>query len=422
MSDSANTVVVIGGGPAGIAAAACVAENGASTVLIDDNPRLGGQIWRSGGKIPQAKEAGHWLNRFMRSGAKLQCGTRIVDRLGTKSLLAESDRGIQRVDYSQLILATGARERLLPFPGWTIPNVVAAGGLQALVKGGARIAGKRVAIAGSGPLLLAVATYLRLQGAVIVLIAEQAPWSRLVRFSAKLKSSPHKLWQAILMGVHLRGVRFKSSCWPIAARGESVLEQVEFQSKQGRFSVACDYLACGFGLIPNLELPRLIGCEVHNGFVAVDEWQQTSIDDVYCAGEPTGIGGIDSALCAGQIAGFATVGRKEKARGLFPARTRGKKFEETLAFTFALRPELRQLCQPETVVCRCEDVTYERLQPMTSWREAKLQTRCGMGACQGRTCGAVAEFLWHWQLASARPPVFPARVESLAGKTLTLEK
>lgn len=415
-------VVAIGGGPAGIAAATCAAESGARALLVDDNPRIGGQIWRGAEKDAAAKQARQWRERLIASGAEVRCGLRIVNQLAPQVLLAEGAEASHEIAFARLILATGARERVLPFPGWTLPNVVGTGGLQALVKGGAPIAGKRVAVAGTGPLLLAVASYLQKQGARIVCIAEQAAWSSLARFGAGLWSSPAKLTQAIAMGSSLRGVKLKANCWPVAARGGAVLEAVEFDGSGERFTFACDYLACGFDLVPNLELARLFECNVQDGFVAVDEWQQTSTEGIYCAGEPTGIGGVDLALCEGQIAGLAAAGREREARAFFPARARGRKFERALRSAFALRSDLRKLCSAETIVCRCEDVTFDSLRGMTNWREAKLQTRCGMGACQGRICGASTEFLFGWQSTSARPPVFPARVETLATEPVTSTK
>jgi len=411
-------VLVIGGGPAGIAAATCAAESGASTLLVDDNPRLGGQIWRSTAANDIPGQARRWLNKFKASGCRALCDVHIVDCIGDKVLRGESGRGIQTFMYSKLVLATGARERLLPFPGWTLPNVFAAGGLQALVKGGAPIQRKRVVVAGTGPLLLAVASYLKRRGAKILCVAEQAPWERVAHFGVGLWSRPTKLLQAAAMGAALGAVDFKAGCWPVAARGDGVLREVDFHGSGGRFTLACDYLACGFGLVPNLELPRLLGSEVVNGFVAVDEWQQTSIAGVYCAGEPTGIGGVDSALAEGHIAGLAAAGRRHQARSFFRSRATAREFEEVLSATFRLRPELRSLCGGDTLVCRCEDVRFDRLRQMTGWREAKLQTRCGMGSCQGRTCGTAAEFLFGWDAVHTRPPVFPARVETLAADTV----
>ena len=135
---------------------------------------------------------------------------------------------------------------------------------------------------------------------------------------------------------------------------------------------------------------------------------------VYCAGEPTGIGGLELSLVEGQIAGYASVDLQDRARSMFGARERLRRFARLLNKTFALRDELKGLSQPETVVCRCEDVTFERMQACDSWRAAKLQTRCGMGPCQGRICGAASEFLFHWGMESVRPPIFPARLENLA--------
>jgi hypothetical protein len=180
--------------------------------------------------------------------------------------------------------------------------------------------------------------------------------------------------------------------------------------------IACDYLACGFHLVPNLELQLLLGCKIRGACVEVDDFQQTSVQGILCAGEPTGVGGVELALLEGEIAGLAATGDTAKARTLFGERRKWQRFERLLDRTFRLRPELKDLPAAETIVCRCEDVAYSRLRDHKSWRAAKLQTRCGMGPCQGRVCGPAAQFLFHWNPDSVRPPVFPVRVESLAGK------
>jgi len=167
-------------------------------------------------------------------------------------------------------------------------------------------------------------------------------------------------------------------------------------------------------LVPNLELQQLLGCQIREGYVHVDEFQRTTVEGVFCAGEPTGIGGVELAIIEGQIAGLAAGGGLEKARLLFRDRDKRRRFARLLDQTFRLRPELKNLPSAETLVCRCEDVSYSRLQQQTSWRSAKLQTRCGMGPCQGRVCGPATQFLFKWEPDSVRPPVFPARVASLA--------
>jgi NADPH-dependent 2,4-dienoyl-CoA reductase/sulfur reductase-like enzyme len=150
-----------------------------------------------------------------------------------------------------------------------------------------------------------------------------------------------------------------------------------------------------------------------DGAVWVGEYQETSIPNVYCAGEATGIGGLELSLIEGQIAGFGATREYGRAGGLIPERRKLRRFAARLDRCFALREELKELPRPETVICRCEDVTLEEVRSQTSWRAAKLQTRCGMGPCQGRVCGAGIEFLLGWRPESVRPPVFPVRVGSL---------
>ncbi|MEE8586879.1 MAG: FAD/NAD(P)-binding oxidoreductase [Acidobacteriota bacterium] len=408
-------VLVVGAGPAGMAAACCASQPGQQVALIDDNPAPGGQIWRGRTRRSSNRQAADWLGRLHRSEVSVLAGARAIGRVGPNRLAAETEESSFQVEFQKLILATGARERFIPFPGWTLPNVAGAGGLQALVKSGLPIRGKRVVVAGSGPLLLAVAAFLVDKGAQVQTVAEQAPMSRLLLFAGRLAGQPSKIWQSVVLKARLMGVRYRTSCWPVKANGQEKLTSVELQQGRRRWEIPCDYLACGFGLAPNLELPAHLGCEQSQGFVKVDELQQTSVDGVYCAGEPTGIGGLDLALVEGRIAGLAAAGRPDEARRLFAQRRGWQRFARSLERAFALRPELKQLPQPSTLVCRCEDVAMERLQNCSGWREAKLQTRCGMGSCQGRVCGNATEFLLGWIPHSVRPPVFPARLETLAG-------
>jgi NADPH-dependent 2,4-dienoyl-CoA reductase/sulfur reductase-like enzyme len=408
-------VLVIGGGPAGMAAAVRAAECGARVGMVDDNASAGGQIWRRGLNGAVTEEAASWSERLRSASVTMLCGKRVFDQPEAGVLLAEGDDDLSEMRYQKLVVATGARERFLPFPGWTLPNVMGAGGLQAMVKSGLPIRGKRVVVAGTGPLLLAVAAYLRKQGAEIPMVCEQASWSRLARFAAALLSYPAKILQGLELKKELAGVRYATNSWPLAAHGGQRLEGVTI-SRNGKTEViACDFLACGFHLVPNVELQLLLGCQISGGYVQVDDFQQTSVQGTFCAGEPTGIGGVELALVEGQIAGLAAAGETKPARKLFGERRKARHFARLLDRTFRLRPELKDLASAETIVCRCEDVVYSRLREHKSWRAAKLHTRCGMGPCQGRVCGPAAQFLFQWNPDSVRPPVLPARVESLAG-------
>jgi len=330
--------------------------------------------------------------------------------------MAEGLDDVWELSYRKLVLATGARERFLPFPGWTLPNIMGAGGLQAMVKSGLPIRGQRVVVAGTGPLLLAVAAYLRKCGADIPLISEQASWSQLARFGMALIQHPGKIRQVFELRKPIAGIRLAASSWPLAAHGKQKLEAVTIARAGKSETVECDYLACGFHLVPNTELATLVGCRTRDGYVQVDDFQQTTVDGIFCAGEPTAIGGGELALIEGQIAGLAAAGKKREARVLFSKRARFRRFARLLDQTFRLRPELRSLPEEETLICRCEDVPYSRLREHPTWRSAKLHTRCGMGPCQGRICGPATEFLFNWNPDSVRPPVLPARIEDLAGQ------
>jgi NADPH-dependent 2,4-dienoyl-CoA reductase/sulfur reductase-like enzyme len=418
-------VIVVGAGPAGIAAASAAARHGRSVLLLDDNPKAGGQIWRSGIEAPghranrgESLRKNRALQRLLSSGATLLSGYRVFDAPapGTLQAIRETanDTDVIALQYDSLILATGARERFLPFPGWTLPGVFGAGGLQALVKGGFPVHAKRIAVAGSGPLLLAVAVHLLEYGAHVTSVSEQAPIAQLAPFAVSLLSHPAKISQGIGYRIALGKTPYRTGCWPVTAlpdRATGLLKSVQLTNGEKTWDEPCDLLACGFHLVPNTELASLLGCDLRGDFVQVNEQQQTSVENIYCAGEPTGIAGLDAALLQGEIAGLACAGQPTG-----PQRVRNaaeKKFAARLETAFQLRPELRLLATLETIVCRCEDVTYEDLATRAGWTEAKLQTRCGMGPCQGRVCGPATQTLFGWTPKSIRPPLFPVPLSAL---------
>ena len=408
-------VLIVGAGPAGLAAAYRVAQSGSAVTVVDDNPDAGGQIWRGEQRKTTSPEAAAWFEKIRNSNIQLIRGARVYQQPEQGTLLGEIGHDVCELQYQTLILATGARERFLPFPGWTLPNVFGAGGLQALVKTGLPIEGRKVVIAGSGPLLLAVADYLRRSRADVLLIAEQASRAKLAQFGFGLLGQTGKASQAMRLRRQLSGIPYLTNCWPVAAHGEDKLNRISLRRGSKTWDVNCDYLACGFHLVPNLELAELLNCKIENGAVNVDEFQRTSVANIYCAGEATGIGGLELSLVEGEIAGLAATEKHAAARELFSFREKQRKFAKVLNRTFELRDELKSLVTQETIVCRCEDVTFDRLQSSESWRAAKLHTRCGMGPCQGRICGAAVEFLLGWNAESVRPPVFPVRVGSMTG-------
>jgi NADPH-dependent 2,4-dienoyl-CoA reductase/sulfur reductase-like enzyme len=195
--------------------------------------------------------------------------------------------------------------------------------------------------------------------------------------------------------------------------GSDKLGAVQLTNGKRKWTEACDLLACGFHLVANTELASLLGCNLEGDCVAVDADQRTSVPDIYCAGEPTGIAGLDAAVSQGTIAGLVAAGETEVDPGLRRRRDRERAFGRAMDDAFRLRPEMWLLARAETIVCRCEDVQYAQLQGRSSWADAKLQTRCGMGACQGRVCGSAVQLLFGWRNASVRPPLYPVPVSAL---------
>jgi NADPH-dependent 2,4-dienoyl-CoA reductase/sulfur reductase-like enzyme len=338
MSSHGHDVIVVGAGPAGLAAACRAAECGATVALVDDNPQPGGQIWRDGARQPKGKAA-----RWLRLAGERQVGwiaaARVFSAPAPGRIVLQRSNGDLDLAYHNLVLATGARERFLPFPGSTLPNVMGAVGLQALAKSGFPVKGKKVVVAGAGPLLLTVAKYMRSQGASVRLVAEQTDHATLYRFARGLARRPAKLAQALFLRASLLGIPYLTGCWPVAAEGSGKLESVTLRRGAKTWSESCDYLACGFGFVPNVELAALLGCRVGGAGVEVDEFQRTSVAGVYCAGEATGIGGLDLSLAEGEIAGYAAAGRPEAARKLFRARQSHRRFAAALEESFALRIE-----------------------------------------------------------------------------------
>ena len=424
-------VVVVGAGPGGIAAAARAAERGLRVVVLDRGVQIGGQIWRHvpGGSVPRT--ARHWMARLQASGARVIGGTSVVDARSDNhgvELLAETSGRPLGVHASSVILATGARELFIPFEGWTLPGVMGIGGAQALLKSGASFRGKRVMIAGTGPLMLPVAAALSDAGARLVLIAEQADRGTVVRFAAGLWRNPSLLAQAARYRARFISSSYSTGTWVTAADGGDRLGGVTVTNGRRTWREAIDVLCTGYGLIPNVELARLFGCEIRDGAVVVDDQQRTSTPNVLAVGEMTGIGGAPLSITEGEIAGStvgstagSTVGSTVGSSLQVPQRLTHRRASlesaaRRMLDVFSPRAELRGLVTDDTIVCRCEDVKYGAVSGAACARQAKLYTRAGMGPCQGRTCMPALEFLLAWQSDTVRPPAEPVPVSVLSSE------
>jgi thioredoxin reductase len=411
-------VAVIGAGPAGVAAAVRAAESGARTVVLDEGLVPGGQIYRHRPDAEAPEPARRWIESLARSGASVLGGASVFDvvREGdTFRVVAETADGVRVVTAKRLVLATGARELFLPFPGWTLPGVMGAGGAQALLKSGASVAGRTAVVAGSGPLLLAVAAALAKAGAEVALVAEQARSLALAGFGAGLLRFPGKLLEAARYRSEFLETPYRAGTWIARARGAGRVQSVVVTNGPDSYEVPCDLAAVAFGLVPNTELARLLGCDLGRGAVLVDTGQETSVPGVFCAGEPCGVAGVDVAVAEGEIAGFGATGRAApNGRRLARARASGRRLAARMERAFGPGAWLRAVALPDTIVCRCEDTPFSALRTCASAREAKLASRAGMGPCQGRVCGPAIEFLFGWDSDTVRPPARPALIGHLA--------
>jgi len=439
-------LLVIGAGPAGVAAALTAAAAGQRVLLVDQQQDPGGQIWRGqwrelvqSGRCSDAL-AQRWLPA-LRAALQANAGRRIVFR-GACRVVHRSDNHTVVADgeqaaiiaYQQVILAAGAREVLLPFPGWTLPGVTGAGGLQVMVKDGVSVHGQRIVVAGTGPLLLAVAASLQATGAHVVGIFEQASNASLLAFTSQLWRYPALCWQALGLRWQTRHIPWHTASWITSAEGGETVTGVHWRNAQGKHGqLDCSRLACGYGLTENSELLALFADSnsvnkkrstatetsvraatadaIRPGITTADV--ATAQPGVWIAGELLGIGGARRAIISGQRAAAETVGAAAQGRQLQGQLQRWNRYVSALAQQFALRDKVRHLAIDNTVLCRCEAVTVGAARAHADFRSAKLATRLGMGACQGRICGSACQQLFGWRADHTRAPLAPTPIRTL---------
>jgi NADPH-dependent 2,4-dienoyl-CoA reductase/sulfur reductase-like enzyme len=417
-------VAILGAGPAGLAAAQAALACGAAVVVLDEGERVGGQFWRHHETLTDARLQHQW-RRFERLRDALDRATVYTNAsawhvetnegIRIHALIGPADasgRGALKVEADALVIATGAHDRALPVPGWTLPGVTTAGAAQALAKRDGVTLGRRTVVAGAGPFLLPVASSIALAGGSVVEVVEaaaggtiargwaRAPW-RLLGVASKAGElggyalglarhrTPYRLGQAV---TRIHGERAV-----VAVTVQRI--DVDWRPVPGtKRTVECDAVALGHGFTPRLEAAIQAGCAISpSRFVVVDGRQATSVPGVFAAGEVTGIAGADAAMAEGAIGGFAAAGGEPgdpRIRPALRARRRMHAFAARLA-THDIRPGWTSWLDDDTIVCRCESVTRARIAEYSaaSSRGLRLATRAGLGACQGRTCGRSVEAL-----------------------------
>jgi NADPH-dependent 2,4-dienoyl-CoA reductase/sulfur reductase-like enzyme len=428
-SPSPVGLLVVGGGPAGLSAAATAARHGVRTLLVDERPSLGGQIHRQPGPgfvVSDPARLGREYVRGLeliddarRAGVELRNRTSVVALGRTSVVLFDETAGESTtLEPERVVLAPGAHDRPVVFPGWTLPGVLTAGGAQALLKASRVVPGDRVAFAGSGPLALAFPAQLRQYGVNVVLALEAgpAPGPRAVsRLLAAAAGNVALLRDGLRYRVQLASARVPVRYRRIVVRAEGAgrVEAVVHASvdddwnvvARSEQAVAVDTLCVGYGFAPSSELFRLAGCafsydeDLGGPVVTVDSWQRTSVPGVLAAGDGSGVRGGSVAVDQGVLAGLAValelgkLGEDAAQRLAAPVRRRlahKERFRQALLEMYRVGGGLYRLTTPDTVVCRCEEVTRARLdEAIASTGDitvVKAYTRAGMGMCQGRNC------------------------------------
>jgi len=451
-------LLIVGAGPAGMSVAIMARHHGLDVLVVDEHEAPGGQIWRGVETVagtPRAavlgKAYGEGLavvGRFRASGAAYEPGTQVWQvEPGPRAFMTRNGAA-SSIEAGYLLLATGAQERPVPFPGWTLPGVMTVGAAQIVLKASGQIPAEPVWIAGNGPLSLLYAAQLLNAGGRIAGFLDTTPPGRaaaaIPKLAAALFSAPGDLlkglgWIATLR----RHVPYVRRVTEIEAIGGETLERLRYVTADGRAAtVEARVLLVHEGLVPTIHPTLALGCRHcwnadQDSFAAeLDIWGETSEANVFVAGDGAGIGGAAAACLRGEIAALRIAARAgrlsdaEAAAAAQPIRSRLKR-------TLAARPFLDTLYRPrpavfapadETVACRCEEVSVASVRAQAAAgrpgpNQVKAFTRAGMGPCQGRQCNytiahvlAAAEgrTLPEVGLYRVRPPLKPVTLGELA--------
>lgn len=439
-------VLVIGAGPAGLAAATAAAAQGAEVTLLDSSDETGGQYWRHLPVVRSGlREASlhHGWPRYLALRAELENSDDVTLLLGAQVWSLEPNADSMcgfvvhvsvgptdaaetkslRLTPDAIVLATGAHDRTLPFPGWELPGVFTGGAAQALAKGERVRIGQRVVVAGAGPFLLPVASSIAETGARVVGVFEASrPVSLLSGWGNRpwgLLGARSKVGELIGYARTFlkRRVGYHLGTAVIAAQGTDRVQSVTIARVTRDWvpipgterTIMADAVCVSHGFTPRLELAVAAGCALDSSrFVTVDERQRTSVPHVFAAGEITSIGGVDLALAEGAIAGHCAAGGDVRAASIaksVAARRTFTDFAGRIEAAHGIRPGWHRWMHDDTVVCRCEEVEYGTICRVAAGtrsvglRSLKLSTRAGLGICQGRICGRTVEGI----LAAAAP-------------------
>ncbi len=442
-------LIVLGAGPAGGRAALAAAATGLNVVAIDEQMAAGGQIWRKPAQAKGARSsystAGDGLRAALASsGVTLAFGHRVWSVTDGFRVDSVGPDGPASFVADHLIVATGAYERVNPFPGWTIPGVMGLAAATILLKSEARLPGKRVVVAGKGPLIAQVAADILAKGGDVVAVVDRMPLTNWLKVTPALATQPALLargvgWMARILTSRIPWL-FGHSV--IEANGVDSVNSVVVASSSGiQRAFSCDALVVGDGLVPGAEVPSLLRANMRfdhlrGGWIPVLTADfETNVPRLFCVGDGAGIRGALLAGTSGEIAAF-TVARRlgrtvrsDHSTRLQREFARGIRFSDAVAGMMVGQTTDIARIGPDTIVCRCEDVPRREIDAAMAdgihdINQLKHVTRCGMGPCQGRMCadtvqelvalktGRSREEVGTW---TGRPPLRPMLLGELVG-------
>jgi hydrogen cyanide synthase HcnB len=420
------TVAVVGAGPAGVRAVETLTANGLRPLWIDEAPRPGGQIYRrppDNFRRPAAALYGFEAGKARRlheaadraaAAAEYRPQTLVWD-IAEGSLQIAGPGGLEAIAFEALILATGAMDRVIPLPGWTLPGVYSLGGAQVALKAQGCAIGRRPILLGTGPLLYLVAYQYAKAGAEVAAVLDTAPATAHRNALPELLAGGTTLAKGLyyLAWLRRRGVRLERGVEPLGLLGAAAVEGLRYRIGGVAGELPGDALALGYGLASETQLADLAGCRfafdrLNRQWLPVrdPEGRAEGVAGVYLAGDGAGIAGADAAEMAGELAALALLAdrglvvpaarRAQLARRL----ARLRRFRRGLEQAFPFPAALARRIADDTILCRCEAICAGELRASIDalaadeLNRAKAYSRIGMGRCQGRVCGpAAAEIL-----------------------------
>ncbi|WP_028602061.1 NAD(P)/FAD-dependent oxidoreductase [Ottowia thiooxydans] len=445
----ANPVaVIVGAGPAGTRAAEVLVAHGLRPIVLDESPRSGGQIYR---RQPASFRRSHTqLYGFEASRAERL--HRVFDRFdsaidhrpgtlawaiteGQVHTARHEDGVTATVNYDVLFLATGAMDRIIPVPGWTLPGVYTLGAAQVALKYQGCAIGQRCVFMGTGPLLYLVAYQYHKAGAEVAAVLDTSGWASAMRHGAGLLNAPAAMAKGLYYVAALKaaGVPIHKGVLPLEVQGQATVRAVRFSDSGGRErTIECSAVGLGYGLQSETQLADLAGCTFAPDSLSRQWLPQTdgdglsSVSNVYLCGDGARVRGADYAEAAGALAALSWLqrqGRPINEQALQPLRSklqRGLRFATALQRVFPVPHHLLSTLPGDTVVCRCENITLDGVcqaphgPQNNDVNRTKALVRVGMGRCQGRVCGLSAASAMAQRQESSLPlPSLAQRLESI---------